>query len=217
MKPPAPKPSQKFQVLVIDDDRGRAQSLLSNLAALNMEGRHAINGLQGLELFHQQLPHLVLLDVMMPGLDGFEVCTQMRQISTIPIILMNESVTDEHLMKGLKLGADDYIMKSMHEQVLSAHIIAWLRRVYQYDQCQPNASTAQAASTTTRSTPVARPTLIPASEMARTQINPPAGWLRCDICGYMGPRAKFQDANARSSDLHCPACHSKIVPAHSLL
>ena len=221
MKPSAPKPSQKFQILIIDDDNARAQLLLTNMSALEMECRHASNGALGLQAFYEALPHLVLLDVMMPGLSGYEVCERIRENSTVPIILMNENLTDENVMKGLKIGADDYILKSMHEQVLSARVIAWLRRVYQYDRPEsvisPLDKVRNAASASASAEPLPRAASGPSSELARTQINPPAGWLRCDSCGYMGPRVKFQGGGARPNDLHCPACHAPIVTSHSLL
>lgn len=222
MKPPAPKPNQKFHVLIIDDDMGRAQLLLANLEALNMECRHAANGVLGLQAFREEMPHLVLLDVMMPGLNGYEVCVQMRATSTVPILLLNESSTDENVMKGLKLGADDYIIKSMHEQVLSAHVIAWLRRVYQYDQADaPPVSMASASNVPVPNgkvgvIPNTANSAIPASEMARTQINPPAGWLRCESCGYMGPRGKFEQPDKTDKRRFCPACHGPLRTSHAL-
>ncbi len=225
MKPSAPKSAQKFQVLVVEDDMGRAHSLLSNLMALNMECRHAPNGALALAAFCEQMPHLVLLDVMMPGIDGYEVCTQMRAMSTVPILLMNESMSDDNVMRGLKIGADDYLVKSMNEQVLSAHVIAWLRRVYQYDREETPASPlervrAAAANAPAANAPTSQPSPHPAaglsSEMARTQINPPAGWLRCEGCGYMGPRAKFQQTAPADKRLFCPACHSPLRTSHAL-
>ena len=222
MKPLAPKANQKFQILVVDDDAGRAHLLLSNLAALNMESRHASNGSSGLQLFREQMPHLVLLDVMMPGIDGYEVCRQMRQTSTIPILLMNETATDENVMKGLKIGADDYILKSMHERVLAARVIAWLRRVYQFDKPAqgaheaPRAAFAPPANGKANSAPAPSLAAPPVSAATSTQLNAPAGWLHCETCGYMGPRAKFQDVTTRTSALHCPVCHAQIVLAHSL-
>jgi DNA-binding response OmpR family regulator len=212
MKPPAPKPAQKFQLLVVDYDSARADAMLSNLAELNMECRYASSGQIALQGFTEQLPHLVLLDVMMPGLDGYEVCRRMRSQSTVPIILMNESVTDEHVMKGLKTGADDYILKSTHKQVLAAHIIAWLRRVYQYDKCEdaPVSASQESPSATTRATNGSSGTIAPA------QSRPPAGWLRCDTCAYMGPRTKFEQPDPADRDLYCPVCHSRVVLSHSL-
>lgn len=224
MKPSAPKPNHKFHVLIVDDDIGRAHLLLSNLTSLNMECRHAANGEQGLAAFREKMPHLVLLDVMMPGIDGYEVCARMRETSTIPIVLMSENLTDEHVMRGLKIGADDYIIKSMHEQVLSAHVIAWLRRVYQYDSVENAPAKGEAAKEKPAKREAAKPIPhpengtngVPASEMARTQINPPAGWLRCESCGYMGPRVKFEQTEIVDKRLFCPVCHIQIRAKHSV-
>ena len=211
MKPPAPTPTQKFRILLVNYDSERAKAMLSNLAELNMDCHYASSGQIALQGFAEQLPHLVLLDVMMPGLDGYEVCRRMRSQSTVPIILMNESLTDEHVMKGLKAGADDYILKSMHKQVLAAHVIAWLRRVYQYDKCEDSPDAGQGSSTATAQTANGS-----SNAMAPAQSQPPAGWLRCETCAYMGPRAKFEQTDPADRNLYCPVCHSRVVLAHSL-
>lgn len=210
MKPSPPKAPQKFEVLVIDDDRGRATVLLSNLTDLNLECRHEVSGMLGIEAFREKMPHLVLLDVMMPGLDGYEVCQKLRADSTVPIVLMNESLTDEHVMKGLKLGADDYILKSMTGQVLAAHLIALLRRTYHYDFRK------KAKAETPHSALVPHPEAQLSSEMARTAPSIPAGWLRCENCGYMGPHQKFKSVDASDRSLHCPACHTQLHVAHRI-
>ena len=203
MKPPPPKPAQKFQVLVVEDDIGRAHVLISSLTELNMECRHASNGGAGLKLFREKLPHLVMTDVMMPGIDGFELCQQVRSESTIPILLMNENVTDDHQMKALKLGADAYLDKNMTAQVMAAHVIAWLRRVYHYDK--PDIPFIGEVN----SKP-ARPGSLPPSEAARAQAGMPAGWVKCDGCSYMGPRQKFESEGMLDvGGLTCPVCHQR--------
>lgn len=216
MKPPAPKPAQKFQILLVDYDSARAHTMLSNLSELHMECRHAPSGQIALQGFAKHLPHLVLLDAMMPGLDGYEVCRRMRSQSTVPIILMNESLTDEHVMKGLKTGADDYILKSMHKQVLAAHIISWLRRVYQYDKCGDGSEGAGQGFSAAPAQASAQGTSEAGNASAPVKSQPPPGWLRCETCAYMGPRAKFEQPDPADRNLYCPVCHSRVVVAHSL-
>ena len=214
MKPLPPKPAQKFQVLLVEDDLGRADLLTTSLKELNMDCRHAPSGTLGLQAFREKMPHLVLLDVMMPGLDGYEVCRQMRADSTVPIVLLNESSSDEHVMKGLKLGADDYLNKDMNPQVMSAHVIAWLRRVYRYDQTESVAPPSpQPAS---RSTQAAHLNHIPQAP-ANGPINMPSGWVRCESCSYMGPRMKFEQQNMLDvGGLICPVCKSREHLVHLL-
>lgn len=227
MKPPPPKPAQKFDVLVVEDDLGRAHLLISSLLELNMDCRHAANGSQGLKAFREKMPHLVMTDVMMPGMDGFELCHQMREESTVPIIMMNEVVTDEHQMKALKIGADDYVDKNMNGQVMAAHVIAWLRRVYHYDKSEEVAAPKNQAgghSTIANAAGAANAganggrgmSSMPPSEMARTG-GTPTGWVRCEGCGYMGPRQKFaQEGMLDVGGMICPVCRQKDRLVHAV-
>jgi len=214
MKPPPPKHSQKFEVLVVEDDMGRAYSLLSSLQELNMDCRHATNGSQALSAFRDKMPHLVMSDVQMPGMDGFELCRQLRGQSTVPIILMNELITDEHQMKGLKLGADDYVDKNMNEKVMAAHVIAWLRRVYYYDVCDECAPASIQNAPEISSSPQRQNETAP---LTRTPAGAPAGWLKCENCNYMGPQQKFvQEGMLDAGGQTCPVCHRKDRLIHSM-
>ncbi|MDD7464910.1 MAG: MtrAB system response regulator MtrA [Actinomycetaceae bacterium] len=118
--------SQK--ILVVDDDPG-----ISEMVAilLESEGYAAItvaNGLQVLPIFHAERPDLVLLDVMLPGMDGVSVCRQLRSESDVPIIMMSAKTDSVDVIAGLEAGADDYVTKPFENSVLIARVKARLRR-----------------------------------------------------------------------------------------
>ena len=99
--------------------------------AVRKDGHHvsyASSGLEALAAFHQAQPDLVLLDVMLPGLDGFEVLRRIRQVSTVPIIMLTARVEEVDTVVGLELGADDYIAKPFRMRELLARVHAALRR-----------------------------------------------------------------------------------------
>lgn len=115
-------------ILVVDDDLG-----ISEMVAilLESEGYSAItcaNGAKVLTLFRSTHPDLVLLDVMLPGLDGVAVCRQLRAESDVPIIMMSAKTDSVDVIAGLEAGADDYVTKPFDNSVLLARVKARLRR-----------------------------------------------------------------------------------------
>ena len=110
------------KLLIIEDDATLARGLAANLELLNFEARIAPNGLAGLQLFAEWEPDLVLLDVMMPGMDGWEVCRRLRKIKNTPIIMVTARGMRQDVLQGLTTGADDYVRKPFDMQELeSAH------------------------------------------------------------------------------------------------
>jgi two-component system KDP operon response regulator KdpE len=98
---------------------------------LELEGyqvAEASNGLEALEKVRDELPDLVLLDVMMPEMDGFETLRRLREISTVPVIMLTVKSDEEDRIRGLELGADDYVTKPFSPRELASRIRAVLRR-----------------------------------------------------------------------------------------
>ncbi|WP_342527174.1 response regulator transcription factor [Chryseomicrobium sp. FSL W7-1435] len=117
------------KILIVDDER-RMVDLIELF--LNPQGFKCIKVLDGKEALHvvrTQTVHLVVLDVMMPGMDGFEVCAEIRKLSTVPILMLTAREGKEEVVKGLTLGADDYVTKPFDEEELVARVQALLRRV----------------------------------------------------------------------------------------
>ncbi|MBT9255899.1 response regulator transcription factor [Phycicoccus sp. MAQZ13P-2] len=118
----------KGRVLVVDDDLALAEMLGIVLRAEGLEVEHVAEGGGALELFRQYRPDLVLLDVMLPGTDGLEVCRQIRGESGVPIVMLTAKTDTVDVVLGLESGADDYVVKPFKPQELIARIKARLRR-----------------------------------------------------------------------------------------
>ncbi len=115
-------------ILVVDDEEKIIRFIQINLELEGFRVISAISGLQALERVRSDFPDLVLLDVMLPDLDGFEVLRLIREISDVPIIMLTVRSDEEDVVRGLELGADDYITKPFSVRELTSRIRAVLRR-----------------------------------------------------------------------------------------
>jgi DNA-binding response OmpR family regulator len=121
-------------ILAIDDDPAQVKVIEMSLREANYEPITATNGEEGLKAFRLHQPDLVILDVMMPGMDGWETCYRIRQISTVPIIFLTGRQTTDDKVSGFKLGADDYLIKPFLPDELLARVESVLRRTYRARQ-----------------------------------------------------------------------------------
>lgn len=129
-------------ILLIDDDPLITEPLARTLKQQNYAVLVADNGRSGLQTALEQQPDIVVLDVMMPEMDGWEVCRQLRQQSGVPILMLTALGEEIDRILGLELGADDYLTKPFSSRELLARIKAMLRRVA-LDQAAPPAKTLQ--------------------------------------------------------------------------
>ncbi len=107
--------SVKQKVLVVEDDKFLRELILQKLAKEGYETSEAIDGEEGIKKIKEEKPHLILLDLILPGIDGFEVLSRMRDdsaVSSIPVIILSNLGQKEDVEKGLKLGAADYLIKA---------------------------------------------------------------------------------------------------------
>lgn len=116
------------RILVVDDDPGISEMVAILLESEGYDVTVCANGLNVLPLFRAERPDLVLLDVMLPGLDGVTVCAQLREESDVPIIMMSARTDSVDVIAGLEAGADDYVTKPFENSVLIARVKARLRR-----------------------------------------------------------------------------------------
>ena len=121
-------------ILVVDDDPAQLKMMEMTLREASYRPVTATNGEEGLKVFRQLQPDLVILDVMMPGMDGWETCYRIRQISTVPIIFLTGRQTTDDKVSGFKLGADDYLVKPFMPDELLARVESVLRRTYRARQ-----------------------------------------------------------------------------------
>lgn len=116
------------RILVVDDEPRYVRLLEANLRADGYEVLASLDGLQALETFSTTPVDLILLDVMMPKLDGFSVCQRIREFSNVPIIMLTAKGEEQDRVRGLDLGADDYLVKPFSATELLARVRAVLRR-----------------------------------------------------------------------------------------
>nr|WP_030430089.1 response regulator [Allokutzneria albata] len=115
-------------VLVVEDDRAVREALQLSLRRQGHDVHVADSGEQGLAFLKEQRPDLVLVDLMLPGIDGFETCRRIRAEGDLPIIVLTARSDDFDVVAGLEAGADDYVVKPVEPRVLDARIRAVLRR-----------------------------------------------------------------------------------------
>ena len=115
-------------ILVVEDEKAIADILIFNLQREGYKTLEANDGPEGLRLALEGAPDLVLLDVMLPGMDGFEVCKKVRETSQVPILMLTAREEEADKITGLELGADDYITKPFSMRELMARVKANIRR-----------------------------------------------------------------------------------------
>ena len=117
-------------VLIVEDEQSIVDILSFNLTKEGYDTLEALDGPTGLQLALEQNPDLVLLDLMLPGMSGFEVCQKIRQAgSLVPIVMLTAREEEDDKVRGLELGADDYITKPFKNRGLMARVKANIRRV----------------------------------------------------------------------------------------
>jgi len=115
-------------IFIVDDDPNIAKLIQLYLEQEEYDVRHFARGDETLVAFRQEEPALVLLDIMLPGIDGWELCREIRKISQVPIIMLSAKEETFDKVKSLELGADDYITKPFDPGEMIARIKAVLRR-----------------------------------------------------------------------------------------
>jgi two-component system KDP operon response regulator KdpE len=118
----------KKRILLVDDEIGIIKFVRAKLAAQGYDVLTAMDGAQAIHVFETELPDLIVLDITMPKMDGFEVCSRIREWSQIPIIMLSARGDEMDKVKCLELGADDYITKPFGAKELIARVSAVLRR-----------------------------------------------------------------------------------------
>ena len=115
-------------ILVVDDEPRIVRLVRSNLEPAGYKILTAADGEQGLRMAEMHDPDLIILDIMMPGMDGWDVCKRVREFSTVPIVMLTAKGDEQDKVKGLEIGADDYLPKPFGIPELLARVRAVLRR-----------------------------------------------------------------------------------------
>ena len=130
----------QINILVVDDEKEIADLVEIYLVSDGYKVFKANNAKEGLEILAKEEVHLVLLDIMMPGMDGLEMCRKIRENNNIPIIMLSARSTDLDKILGLGTGADDYVVKPFNPLELTARVKSQLRR---YTQLNPNSTSRE--------------------------------------------------------------------------
>ena len=126
------------KVLIVEDDADLSRYMELDLKRHGYEVYTAHDGREGLRLFHETRPNLVLLDVALPGMNGLVVCQRIRELSNVPIVIMTaHAITEEEMAEGLNQGADEYLIKPLRNLEFHARVKALLRRAQMSDDSQP--------------------------------------------------------------------------------
>jgi two-component system KDP operon response regulator KdpE len=120
---------QQRKILIVDDESGLRELVRINLEHEGYGVVQAENGVQGLEAVREDHPDLVIMDVMMPEMDGWEACKKLREFSQVPVLMLTARVQSQDIVTGLDSGADDYLLKPFNMDELMARVRALLRRV----------------------------------------------------------------------------------------
>jgi DNA-binding response OmpR family regulator len=123
-----------FQILLVEDEPETARMVRFYLEREGFAVGTAPDGPSGEDAFRREEPHLVILDLMLPGFDGLELCRRIRQQSTVPVLMLTARAEDNDKAIGLGIGADDYLTKPFSPTELVARVKALLRRAYQFNE-----------------------------------------------------------------------------------
>lgn len=126
-----------YRILIIEDDKGISESIVQSLAGWDMQGRAVEDFRSVMEEFARFEPHLVLIDIGLPFMDGYHWCNEIRRISSVPIIFISSAADNMNIVMAVNMGADDFIAKPFDQSVLIAKIQAVLRRSYDFAQTMP--------------------------------------------------------------------------------
>lgn len=119
-----------FKVLVVEDEKSIRELLVGYLKQEEYEVVSAGDGLEAIQLFNEFTPHILILDRMLPGISGEQVCQEIRRISNVPIIMLTAKTTEEAKIEGFELGVDDYVTKPFSAREVMVRVKALLNRSY---------------------------------------------------------------------------------------
>jgi len=201
-------------VLVVEDDDPIAALLEDYLAASGFRAERIADGSEVAERVRRQPPALVILDLMLPGLDGIEVCKALRRFSTVPILMVTARVDEIDRLLGLELGADDYVCKPFSPREVMARVKALLRRAEGRVAGEPVAGGLVVDAATQRVRIGERPVPLTPVEFRLLKVladQPGRVFSRSQLLDAI--HADFRDVSDRAIDSHVKNIRRKIAAA----
>lgn len=126
-----------YKIFIIEDDNGIAQGISTGLMGWDMESKTVSDFRSVISEFANYEPHLVLMDISLPFMDGYYWCKEIRKVSTVPIIFLSSASDNMNIVMAMNMGADDFIAKPFDKNVLIVKIQALLRRTYELGMASP--------------------------------------------------------------------------------
>jgi len=135
-----------LHILIIEDDEAIYEAIKERFEQWGVTVSQPASFKQVMETFHEKRPDLVIIDIQLPAYDGFHWCREIRQVSTVPIIFLSSRDHPMDMVMSMQLGADDFVQKPFHMDVLLAKVQAVARRAYDYGHTQPEVQRWNGAS-----------------------------------------------------------------------
>ncbi|MDD6191357.1 MAG: response regulator transcription factor [Firmicutes bacterium] len=123
-----------YRIYIVEDDKGIAEGIGSCLTSWRMDVKYAADFGRVIDDFEEYRPHLVLLDIKLPFMDGYHWCREIRKVSDVPILFISSAADNMNIVMAMNMGGDDFISKPFDQSVLVAKVQAILRRTYDFGQ-----------------------------------------------------------------------------------
>lgn len=126
-----------YKIYIVEDDRGIAEGITEHLKQWGMESKTVSDFHNVMREFSEYQPHLVLMDISLPFMSGYHWCTEIRKVSSVPVIVISSASDNMNIVMAVNMGADDFIAKPFDPSVLTVKVQALLRRTYDFGMSSP--------------------------------------------------------------------------------
>ena len=127
----------EYRILIVEDDRGIAEGIIEQMRQWGLEAKAVSNFHNVMGEFAEYQPHLILMDISLPFMSGYHWCSEIRKVSSVPVIFVSSASDNMNIIMAVNMGADDFIAKPFDQNVLTAKVQALLRRTYDFGMSSP--------------------------------------------------------------------------------
>ena len=127
----------EYRILIVEDDRGIAEGITEQMRQWGLEAKAVSDFHNVMGEFAEYQPHLILMDISLPFMSGYHWCSEIRKVSSVPVIFVSSASDNMNIIMAVNMGADDFIAKPFDQNVLTAKVQALLRRTYDFGMSSP--------------------------------------------------------------------------------
>ena len=127
----------EYRILIVEDDRGIAEGIIEQMRQWGLEAKAVSDFHNVMGEFAEYQPHLILMDISLPFMSGYHWCSEIRKVSSVPVIFVSSASDNMNIIMAVNMGADDFIAKPFDQNVLTAKVQALLRRTYDFGMSSP--------------------------------------------------------------------------------